>query len=313
MRFQGLLPEPARDHRWRWKGSAEWWQNKEWAESEHHGSASQWWLWSYTFPAGRPSASDHPSLQSFLQWGTGYQWEHTWEEERNRQLLQIGVMAALNTLLMTTGKSYHMMMATRRMMASLRLSKKSLRSWPCSFMLPIIKPKHMEKTTSPRALTPFTWPGTGITSSLVISVTSWVPLVELKKVSFTVTVTWTTRFPYLVLNWERTWKDQPYTLVALKSESNILLNTCTDDSFDLRINGDCTLCWQRPPVSGFIGVKELWGRGQSKRKVRKSRQEWTKRKLWLWVQVGFRLKNAVNCQTLAGPRSNLSQLQAPKH
>lgn len=93
------------------------------------------------------------------------------------------------------------MMATRRMIASLRLSKKSLRSWPCSFMLPIIRPKHMEKTTSPRALTPFTWPGTGIASSRVISMTSWVALVELKRVSFTVTVTWTTRLPYLVLNW----------------------------------------------------------------------------------------------------------------
>lgn len=97
--------------------------------------------------------------------------------------------------------SYHMMMATSRMIASLRLSKKSLRSWPCSFMLPIIRPKHMEKTTSPRALTPFTWPGTGIASSRVISMTSWVALVELKRVSFTVTVTWTTRLPYLVLNW----------------------------------------------------------------------------------------------------------------
>lgn len=74
---------------------------------------------------------------------------------------------------------YHMMMATRRIIASLRLSKKSLRSCPCSFMLPIIRPKHMEKTTKPRALTPFTWPGTGITSSRVISMISWVPLVEL--------------------------------------------------------------------------------------------------------------------------------------
>lgn len=99
-------------------------------------------------------------------------------------------------------QTYHMMMATSCIMASFRLSKKSLRSWPCSFMLPIIRPKHMEKTTSPRALTPLTWPGIGITSSLVISMNSWVPLVELKNVSFIVTVKWTTLFPYLVLNWK---------------------------------------------------------------------------------------------------------------
>lgn len=132
--------------------------------------------------------------------------------------------------------SYHMMMATRRMIASLRLSKKSLRSWPCSFMLPIIRPKHMEKTTSPRALTPFTWPGTGIASSRVISMTSWVALVELKRVSFTVTVTWTTRLPYLVLNWRmkelqdhgcttRVWQNgnRYYLTVSCPPGSSVLL------------------------------------------------------------------------------------------
>lgn len=91
-----------------------------------------------------------------------------------------------------------MIIATSLMIASLRLSKKSLRGWPCSFMLPMMRPKHMEKTTSPRALTPFTVPGIGITSSRVICS---VRLVRLKTESFTVTVTWTIRFPYLVLNW----------------------------------------------------------------------------------------------------------------
>lgn len=60
-----------------------------------------------------------------------------------------------------------MMMATSLMMASFRQSKKSLRAWPCSFMLPMTRPKHMEKTTRPRALTPSEEPGTGTVSSTV--------------------------------------------------------------------------------------------------------------------------------------------------
>lgn len=64
--------------------------------------------------------------------------------------------------------TYHMITATRRMMASLSESKNSLRACPCSFMFPITNPKHMEKTTSPKALTPFTDPGTGTNSSLIL-------------------------------------------------------------------------------------------------------------------------------------------------
>lgn len=61
--------------------------------------------------------------------------------------------------------THHMMMATRRMMASLRESKKSLSAWPSSFIFPMIRPKHMENTTSPRALTPFVVPEIGMISS----------------------------------------------------------------------------------------------------------------------------------------------------
>ena len=66
------------------------------------------------------------------------------------------------------GNTYHMITATNLMMASLRESKNSRRAWPCSFMFPITNPKHMEKTTSPRALTPFTDPGTGTNSSVIL-------------------------------------------------------------------------------------------------------------------------------------------------
>lgn len=100
-------------------------------------------------------------------------------------------------LLKLTPSTYHIMMATSLMMASLRQSKKSFSGSPCSFMLPMMRPKHIENTTRPKALMLFTVPRIGITSSRVIS---WVPLVRLKMVSFTVTFTCTTRFPYVVLN-----------------------------------------------------------------------------------------------------------------
>lgn len=64
--------------------------------------------------------------------------------------------------------TYHIIMATSLMMASLRQSKKSRRGFPCSLMLPMIRPKQMEKTTKPSALIPFTAPGTGIISSSAI-------------------------------------------------------------------------------------------------------------------------------------------------
>lgn len=95
------------------------------------------------------------------------------------------------------------MMATSLMMASLRQSKKSLSGWPCSLMLPMIRPKHMENTTRPRALIPFTDPGTDIISSRVIS---WLPLSE-NMVSFTVIFTWTTFLAYCVLYWNRPKKE----------------------------------------------------------------------------------------------------------
>lgn len=63
--------------------------------------------------------------------------------------------------------SYHMMMATNLMMASFKQSKKFLRAWPCCFMLPMTRPKHMEKTTRPRAFTPPEEPATGTVSSTV--------------------------------------------------------------------------------------------------------------------------------------------------
>ncbi len=86
------------------------------------------------------------------------------------------------------------------MMASLRESKKSLRACPCSFIFPMIKPKHSENTTSPRALTPLVVPERGITSSLAIS---WVALVRLNIESFTITFTWMILLPYWVLNYRR--------------------------------------------------------------------------------------------------------------
>lgn len=60
-----------------------------------------------------------------------------------------------------------MIRATNLMIASLRLSKKSFNARPCSFMLPITRPKLIEKTTKPRAFTPFTEPGTGTISSFI--------------------------------------------------------------------------------------------------------------------------------------------------
>lgn len=60
-----------------------------------------------------------------------------------------------------------MMMATSLMIASFRQSKKSLRACPCCFMFPMTKPKHMEKTTRPRAFTPPEEPDMGTVSSTV--------------------------------------------------------------------------------------------------------------------------------------------------
>lgn len=51
--------------------------------------------------------------------------------------------------------------ATILMMASFKLSKNSNRTCPCCFMLPMIRPRHTEKTTNPRAFTPSEELGTG--------------------------------------------------------------------------------------------------------------------------------------------------------
>lgn len=91
--------------------------------------------------------------------------------------------------------TYHMIIVTSLMIASLRQSKKSLRGCPCSLMLPMIKPKQRENTTRPSALTPLTDPGTGTVSSRVIA---WLPL-SVNIVSFTVILTWTILLPYWVL------------------------------------------------------------------------------------------------------------------
>lgn len=98
------------------------------------------------------------------------------------------------SLLLLTG-TYHMIIATSLMIASLRQSKKSLRGCPCSLMLPMIKPKQRENTTRPSALTPLTDPGTGIVSSRVCSL---LPL-SVNIVSFTVITTWTILLAYWVL------------------------------------------------------------------------------------------------------------------
>jgi len=93
--------------------------------------------------------------------------------------------------------TYHIIMATSLMMASLRQSKKSFKGCPCSRMLPIIRPKQMENTTRPSALIPFTVPGTGIISSWAICLLPF----SVNIVSFTVTVTWITLLAYFVLNY----------------------------------------------------------------------------------------------------------------
>lgn len=137
-----------------------------------------------------------PSPRSYQQSGTGYQSGHTWG------LIECCCELVIERSIMSFNQSvrsatYHMMMATSLMMASLRQSKKSFRGCPCSLMLPMIRPKHMENTTRPRALTPFTDPGTGIISSRVNSRLSFSVNIE----SFTVIVTWTTLLAYCVLNW----------------------------------------------------------------------------------------------------------------
>lgn len=106
--------------------------------------------------------------------------------------------------------TYHIIMATSLMMASLRQSKKSFRGCPCSLMFPMMRPKHIENTTRPSALIPFTDPGTGIISSRVIS---WLPL-GANNVSFTVIVTWTILLAYCVLNWNMQNKEESPQIVA---------------------------------------------------------------------------------------------------
>lgn len=120
-----------------------------------------------------------------------------------------------------SGITHHIIIATSRMMASLRESKKSLRACPCSFILPMIKPKHIENTTRPRALTPLVAPGRGITSSWVIS---WVALVRLNIESFTITFTWMILLPYWVLNYRRKKRRRELVLKMSKNQSDLRIN-----------------------------------------------------------------------------------------
>lgn len=120
------------------------------------------------------------------------------------------------------------------MMASLRESKKSLRACPCSFIFPMIKPKHIENTTRPRALTPLVAPGRGITSSWAIS---WVALVRLNIESFTITFTWMILLPYWVLNYMRKKRRRELVLKMSKNQSDLRINFIWSCSyhFDLGI------------------------------------------------------------------------------
>lgn len=65
--------------------------------------------------------------------------------------------------------THQMMMPTSLIIASLRLSKKSLRTRPLCFMPPMTSPKATEKTTRPKALMPLAEPGTGTVSSKLIT------------------------------------------------------------------------------------------------------------------------------------------------
>lgn len=114
------------------------------------------------------------------------------------------------------------------MMASLRQLKNSRRARPFCFMLPIIKPKHMENTTSPSAFTPLDEPGMGITSSKV-STSEMVPRAwvtfSMMLVKFSGTGIWVVATPAvalllwrmvlvktLVLYWVLYWKDTDYQM-----------------------------------------------------------------------------------------------------
>lgn len=114
--------------------------------------------------------------------------------------------------------TYHIIMATSLMMASFRQSKKSLSGCPCSLMFPMMRPKHMENTTSPSALIPFTDPGTGIISSIC-----WLPL-GATNVSFIVTVTLTIRLAYCVLNWNVPKKKDSSQTVVSKYLGKVIQN-----------------------------------------------------------------------------------------
>lgn len=59
-----------------------------------------------------------------------------------------------------------MTMLIRRMIASFRQLKKSLRGFPSVFILPRMRPKATEKTNKPKILTPFEVPGTGTLSAI---------------------------------------------------------------------------------------------------------------------------------------------------
>lgn len=110
-------------------------------------------------------------------------------------------------------------------MASLRESKKSLRACPCSFIFPMIKPKDIENTTSPRALTPLVVPGRGITSSWAISL---VELVRLNIESFTIIFTWMILLVYWVLNYRRKKRRTEVVLIyEQESDQFQMLRSCS--------------------------------------------------------------------------------------
>lgn len=59
-----------------------------------------------------------------------------------------------------------MTMLIRRIMATFRQLKKSLRGFPLVSILPRMRPKATEKTNRPKVLTPFDVPATGTLSSM---------------------------------------------------------------------------------------------------------------------------------------------------
>lgn len=166
---------PAAGLRWNCRGSFWLPQSRAAAGQRVHGWEVPQWQTQCTSPTDRPLLPGPSSPRFSLQSETGFRQGHTWAERQFRHLrMEVNCSTCR---IMTCHKFYmrsckcaftdQMIMATSLMMASFKQSKKSLRAWPCCFMLPITRPKHMEKTTRPRAFTPPEEPDTGTVSFTV--------------------------------------------------------------------------------------------------------------------------------------------------